>query len=74
MKRQLKEDHDKDKQSKHDNIFNLAFAIFGAFGVASSVVDILISDPICQSISLGSMILYLSVVIFSYKSIKNNPS
>ena len=70
IKKQIREEYDRDKQKRHDKIFNFAFAVFGAFGVASSIVDILISDPFGQTVSIGSMLLYLLVVLLSYKNSK----
>ncbi len=70
LKRRLKEEEISVRKSKYDMIFNFAFAVFGAFGVASSIVSILLSDAVSQAISIGSIMLYLLVVLISYKNSK----
>ncbi|MBQ8431424.1 MAG: hypothetical protein IJX28_00925 [Clostridia bacterium] len=52
---------------KTESTFNFALAIFGAFGVASSVVSILLSDNRSIGISVLAMLLYLIIVAISYR-------
>ncbi len=68
LKKRLKEEEISNRKSKYDMIFNFAFAVFGAFGVASSIVSILLSDTTSKAISIGSIMLYLLIVGISYKN------
>ncbi len=66
VKQEIKQsilDATKDKAEK---TFNFALAIFGAFGVASSIVSILLSDSRSMGISVITMLVYLTIVAISY--------
>lgn len=67
IKQEIKQAELEQAKRKNDRILNFALAVFGAFGVASSIVSILLSDAISMSISVAAMLMYLIIVAISYR-------
>ncbi len=70
LKKRLKQEEINNHKEKYDRVFNFAFAVFGAFGVASSIVSILVSNATSKAISIGSIMIYLLIVLISYRNSK----